>query len=144
MAESPVEFLSEDLDFEFHLADVAADWLVQIAHDYGKKVEFLTIVFCSDGFLLEKNRELLNHDYFTDIITVPLDYPGSSGIAGDLFISVDRVRENALELKVAFIEELQRVMIHGLLHLLGFDDASPEMKTNMRREEDKALSLRRY
>ncbi len=93
----------------------------------------------SDEQLLAMNKQYLNHDYYTDIIT--FDYSESSLISGDLFISVDRVRENAKQLKVSFNEELHRVMVHGVLHLLGFSDKSKAQAQTMRKQEDEALKM---
>ena len=102
--------------------------------EYGE----ISLIFCSDKYLLEMNRRYLNHDYFTDIIT--FDYVENNIISGDLFISVDRVKENANAFGVKFSEELFRVIIHGVLHLIGYNDKTGEEKKIMKEKEDLYLS----
>ena len=103
----------------------------------------LTFIFCSDEYLHKINLEYLDHDTYTDIIT--FDNADEDGtIEGDIFVSVERVKENAADLKIPFEDELHRVLIHGVLHLLGHDDTTPELKAAMRKEEDKCLSLRSF
>jgi len=97
----------------------------------------ITYIFCDDEYLLEINQKYLNHDNYTDIIT--FDYTQDRLISGDLFISTERVKENAASFGVSFEKELARVMIHGVLHLLGMEDKTPELKAEMRAEEDKHL-----
>ena len=107
-----------------------------------EKVTFksLSYIFCTDEFLLKLNQEYLNHDTFTDILTFNLE--GTSlPIVSEIYISVDRVKENAANLAVPFIKELYRVMIHGVLHLCGYQDHSPEEKLLMRQKEDYYLTL---
>ncbi len=115
------------------------DWISDVIIKKNRLPGDLTYIFCSDEYILEMNRRYLQHDYYTDIITFPIE--DSESISGDLFISVDRVRENAGEFDTDELEELRRVMIHGVLHLLGLADDSPENKALMRIEEDKALQL---
>ena len=98
-----------------------------------------SIIFCSDEYLLEMNRTHLDHDYYTDIIT--FDYTDNQIVSGDLFISVDRVRENASDFNVSFQHELHRVIIHGVLHLCGYKDKSDEEEKLMRSKENNALSM---
>jgi len=99
-------------------------------------VEF---IFCSDEKLLDINRKYLNHDFYTDIIT--FQYEQAPEISGDIYISVDRVKENAEAFKESFDRELKRVMIHGVLHLLGFRDSTKEEKEDMRRREDELIGM---
>ena len=99
----------------------------------------LHIIFCSDDYLLDINKKYLNHDYFTDIIT--FNYNENNTIIGDLFISVDRVKENAKELKVDFNNELFRVIIHGVLHLCGYNDKTQDQLKEIRTKEDEFLGL---
>ena len=99
-------------------------------------------MFCSDEHLLEMNRSYLEHDYYTDIIT--FDYVEENVVSGDLFISIDRVRDNAKTLGQSVREELHRVMVHGLLHLLGYHDKSKEEQVEMRSKEDYYLTLRNF
>ena len=99
----------------------------------------ITVVFCSDEYLLEMNRRHLDHDYFTDIIT--FDYCEEDLVSGDLFISVDRVLENSLKEQVGFLNELARVCVHGVLHLCGYGDKSSSERVVMRNKEDHYLRL---
>ncbi|MEO6190557.1 MAG: rRNA maturation RNase YbeY [Saprospiraceae bacterium] len=132
----------EQIDFHYQVEKFSLDetkiklWILEIIKEYNNSLEGLQIIFCSDEELLEINKEYLNHDYYTDIITFPYQV---NPIIGDIFISVDRVRENAIEYKVSFLNELRRVIIHGVLHLLGFDDLEEESKQRMHEMEDKAL-----
>ena len=98
----------------------------------------ITIIFCSDDYLLSINKQYLNHDYYTDIIT--FDYVDENRISGDLFISLDRVRENAAKFKVEMKKELFRVVFHGILHLVGYKDKTKEEQAVMRKKEDFYLS----
>lgn len=94
----------------------------------------ISIIFCSDEYLLDINKQYLNHNYYTDIVT--FDYGENSVISGDLFISIDRVKENAADFDVTFKKELFRVVFHGILHLVGYNDKTDEEKKEMRRKED--------
>ena len=113
-------------------------WILRIIAEHHQKAGDLSFIFCTDEQLLEINQKFLNHDYYTDIISFPLD---EKKVGGELYISVDRVRENAISYKVDFEWELFRVMIHGILHLCGQDDHSPEERAEMIRKENEALSL---
>jgi rRNA maturation RNase YbeY len=99
----------------------------------------INFIFCSDEYLLKINKQFLNHDYYTDIIT--FDYSSDTLLSGDLFISVERVLENSKIYKTVFQEELRRVMIHGILHLMGYKDSTNEESQKMREAENGALSL---
>lgn len=99
----------------------------------------ITFIFCSDKYLLEINKEYLQHDYYTDVIT--FDYSENNIISGDIFISIDRVKENADTYKVSFENELYRVMLHGVLHLVGYNDKTKEEQKIMRQKEDEYLNL---
>ena len=103
-----------------------------------KKTGDLSVIFCSDEYLLEMNKEYLNHDYYTDIIT--FDYVEGETISGDLFISLDRVKENAKKFKISVLRELYRVIFHGTLHLVGYNDKSEEEQQLMRQKENYYLS----
>lgn len=116
------------------------DWLQRCILHYGKKPGELSFIFCSDEYLLELNRTHLDHDYYTDIIT--FDYSEGDELSGDLYISIDRVRDNAKELKLSPQDELHRVMIHGVLHLAGYGDKSSKEANIMRAQEDNCLTLR--
>ncbi len=116
-------------------------WLNTVAVHENKTIQLLNIVLCSDEFLLTLNQKHLNHDYYTDVIT--FDLSEQSGlIEGEIYISVDRVKENAKLLQQQFIDELHRVMVHGLLHLCGYKDKTPSQQKIMRNKEDEYLSLR--
>jgi len=110
-----------------------------ICCDYSRSVSELNIVLLSDKNLLQINQDFLHHDYYTDIIT--FDYSVESVIKGELYISVDRVKENSLVFNVNFIDELKRVLIHGILHLVGLDDNTDEEKAIMREKENYYLKL---
>lgn len=115
------------------------EWIKQVAAGYGKKVGDVSYIFCDDAKILEVNQQYLQHDYYTDIIT--FDYTEGDRIGGDLFISVDTVKSNAEQFDQSFDKELHRVIIHGILHLCGIDDQSPEQRANMIENENKALAL---
>jgi probable rRNA maturation factor len=137
---SEINFCEEDVTLpEFIDEDVLSERLEQIAKSYDSKIETLTYIFCSDDYLLEINKEHLNHDYYTDIITFP--YQQGKTIESDIFISVDRVKENAEELGVDIETEMYRVISHGLLHLIGFGDKTEEDVIKMRAAEDKAIAI---
>ena len=104
-----------------------------------KEIGEISVVFCSDDYLLKMNEQYLNHDYYTDIIT--FDYVENSLISGDLFISIDRVKENAIKFAAPFIKELYRVVFHGVLHLVGYKDKTSEEKAEMRNKEDFYLKM---
>jgi rRNA maturation RNase YbeY len=114
-------------------------WVKAVAASYGKKVGEIAYIFCSDERILEVNREYLQHDYYTDIIT--FDYCEGDVISGDLFISLDTVRTNAEQVGTTYEEELHRVIIHGILHLCGINDKGPGEREIMEEAENKALAL---
>ena len=115
------------------------EWVKQVAASYGKKVGEIAYIFCSDEKILEVNRQYLEHDYYTDIIT--FDYTESNRISGDLFISLDTVRTNAEQFSQPYERELHRVIIHGILHLCGINDKGPGEREIMEEAENKALAL---
>ena len=114
-------------------------WVRSVVAGYGRKVGELAYVFVNDDKILEVNRQYLQHDYYTDIIT--FDYSEGRTIAGDLFISLDTVRSNSEQQGVPYEEELLRVMIHGVLHLCGINDKGPGQRERMEAAEDEALRL---
>lgn len=125
---------------EFELADQARwkNWLLKCIHQSEAEFDRLNFVFCTDDFLLKINQSYLSHDDFTDIITFCLnEHP----IQGEIYISIDRVRENATELSILFEEELKRVMSHGILHLVGFRDKTATDIVIMRKKESEYISL---
>ncbi|MGN0239171.1 MAG: rRNA maturation RNase YbeY [Paludibacteraceae bacterium] len=113
-------------------------WIRAVAADYGFSVGDIHYIFCSDEKELEVNRTFLQHDYYTDVIT--FDYSTEDVINGDIFISLDTVRSNAEEVGADFSEELMRIIIHGVLHLTGQADKTPETKAEMTRKENLALA----
>lgn len=114
-------------------------WITEVIVRGGGRVGAVSYFFCDDNYLIGRNRQFLQHDTFTDIIT--FDYVGGNLISGDILISVERVRENAANMNIPFDEELHRVIIHGILHLLGQGDKTPAEAAEMRAKEDMALSL---
>ena len=114
-------------------------WIKEFVSNHGKKVGELAFVFCSDEKILEINQNFLQHDYYTDIIT--FDYCEADFVSGDIFISVERVQENATSHNIEYNEELLRVIAHGVLHLIGFQDKSPQKKKEMTQNEDLCISL---
>lgn len=135
-----VTYFTEDTSFRFKEKRLTSRWLKAVAESEGKRLGDIGIIFCSDNYLLNVNKEYLSHNYYTDIIT--FDYCEGNKLSGDLFISVDSVRENAAYYDVEFHVELRRVIVHGLLHLMGYDDHSDEDITQMRAKENACLLLR--
>ena len=115
-------------------------WVKRVAATYGKKVGDVAYIFVNDDKILEVNRQYLQHDYYTDIIT--FDYSEGNVISGDLFISLDTVRTNAEQVGATYEQELNRVIIHGILHLCGINDKGPGEREIMEAAENKALSIR--
>lgn len=116
-------------------------WIKAVAETYGKKVDEIAYIFCSDEKILEVNRQYLQHDYYTDIIT--FDYCEGKKLSGDLFISLDTVRTNAEQFDAPYETELYRVIIHGILHLCGINDKGPGEREIMEAAENKALEMRK-
>lgn len=139
---SAISFQVEDSSFLLpHPKSVVVNWLNDLATLHHKTIAQLTLIFCSDNYLLQINREYLQHDYFTDIITFPYDTKEQNSISGDVFISIDRVRDNAKTYADTFERELYRVMAHGLLHLIGFGDKTMDDAKVMRQQEEEALAF---
>lgn len=135
-----VRFFIEDIKFEYKQRLLTRRWYKFAAGSESKILGDINIIFCSDNYILDVNMKYLQHDYFTDIIT--FDYCEGNTLSGDLFISIDSVRENALFYGTEFSEELNRVIIHGLLHLIGYDDHKDEDIMVMREKENYYLSCR--
>lgn len=136
---------------QLHLLDVEYDilhsteiesWLAQTAASESREVGMVNVILVSDEYLLDMNRQYLQHDYFTDIIT--FDTSEGNIISGDLYISIERVADNASQFDVSTTDELHRVMVHGVLHLCGYGDKTDEEKSTMRSKEDHYLSLRPF
>ena len=134
-----IRFASQNIDFELPQVEKVKKWVSQVVQLRGKRVGNISYLFCDDEHLLGVNRQFLNHDTYTDIIT--FDYVVGDLISGDIMISVDRVGENAEKFGVPFEQELHRVVIHGVLHLLGQGDKSDTEAAEMRRQEEEALAL---
>lgn len=114
-------------------------WIKQVIAQYGKQCGDISYIFDTDEQVLNVNKQYLNHDYYTDIIT--FDYVEGDVISGDIVISIDRIKENAENFNTSFDNELHRVIIHGVLHLLGFEDHSPQEDKIMRQKENEALAI---
>lgn len=140
MKESSLEFFSEDIDFDLSDPLTTKEWIQKSILNEHLSPGDLNFIFCSDEYLLKINQDYLNHDYYTDIIT--FDYRDGNVISGDLFISIDRVRENAKNASLDFLSEIHRVIIHGVLHIMGYNDKTPEEESIIRSKEDFYLSLR--
>lgn len=133
-------FEQEDIDFELPNDEQRyIDWIQYIIKKEKKELLQLTYIFCSDSYLHQINVEYLNHDTLTDIITFPYTEPPL--VEGDIFISIDRVKENAVKYGVSFEDELHRVIIHGVLHLCGYPDKTEEEAKVMRKKEEEALEI---
>lgn len=135
-----VRYFTEDIRFEFKQKLLNNRWLKYVAGSEMKKLGDINIIFCSDNYILDVNMKYLQHDYFTDIIT--FDYCEGNVLSGDLFISIDSVRENSEHYGTEFHDELNRVIVHGVLHLIGYDDHQDDDIKMMRSKEDYYLNLR--
>lgn len=140
MATSNVNFFYQQVRFNFTNRTALKQQLRQLFVKEKCKLSNLNIIFCTDDALLQINRDFLQHDYYTDIITFPINASKSS-IEAELYISVDRVRDNAIVAGVSFKEELHRVIFHGCLHLTGYNDKSSQQIKKMREREDHYLRL---
>lgn len=137
-----IYFHSEDVNLPISLDEPAIkDWLIAIAQEENQEIAGLNYIFCSDEYLLTINKDFLNHDYYTDIIT--FDYSEELVVSGDIYISIDRVTDNTNAYQVSFQEELMRVIAHGCLHLLGYKDKTDEEQNLMTKKEEASLSLLR-
>jgi rRNA maturation RNase YbeY len=134
-----ISFTTENIKFQLADKQNIKRWIKEICTRQGKTVGQIGYLFCDDAYLLNVNREYLNHDTYTDIIT--FDYVEGDLISGDIMISVERVKENAAKFEVPFEQELHRVIIHGVLHLLGQEDKSDKDAAMMRKREEEALKL---
>lgn len=136
-----IRYFTEDTAFNFKGRTLNNKWLKMVAESEIRRIGDISIIFCSDNYILDVNMQYLQHDYFTDIIT--FDYCHDNVLSGDLFISVDSVRENATYYGTEFADELNRVIVHGVLHLIGFDDHTEEDIAVMRSKENYYLDLRK-
>lgn len=134
-----IRFSVQSGEFELEEASKVRQWVAEVVKRRGKSVGNINYLFCDDEYLLEANRRYLNHDTYTDIIT--FDYVAGGLVSGDIMISTERVGENAAKFGVPFGQELRRVVIHGVLHLLGQGDKSEAEAREMRRQEEEALGV---
>ena len=134
----------ENIDIEFPQLNqrLAKEWIDEFVASYGRKIGELYYLFCSDEYLLAFNQKRMNHDFYTDIVTFPLN-DCSEYLSGEFYISIDRIRDNAQQLGKPFDEEFHRVLAHGVLHLIGFDDKTASAAAEMRKQEEKCLKMRR-
>ena len=132
-----IRFRTDDIEMPLLDERKVSKWIRSVAAEYGFGVGNINYIFCSDERELAVNREFLGHDYYTDVIT--FDYSTASTLNGDIFISLDTVRSNAEMVGVQFEDELMRILIHGVLHLTGQGDKTPETKAQMTEKEEKAL-----
>ena len=130
---------SEDVEFRLNDEAAVSQWISAVISKEKCRLSGLNFIFCSDDYLHQINITYLDHDTLTDIITFPYDHPPN--IKGDVFISIDRIRDNAEQLKTSFSDELHRVIIHGVLHLCGYGDKTPDEKKRMTQKEDAALQI---
>ena len=135
-----ISFFSEETPFCLKQRNLRKAWLKQIAHNHDYEIQNLTYIFCSDDYLLNINRQYLGHDYYTDIITFN-NGESAMMVDGDAFISIDTVTANGKDYGEGFEQELTRVMAHGLLHLVGFNDLTVEQQAEMRIQENLAIEL---
>jgi probable rRNA maturation factor len=128
-----------ELDFALENESSYKDWITNVIHSENKTEGEINFIFCDDEYLLEINKKHLNHDYYTDIIS--FDYSIGNELHGDVFVSIDRIKENALLFNVSFEEELKRVIIHGILHYSGYNDKTDQDVKLMRSKEDEKIKM---
>lgn len=141
--ESPISFFNEDVKYILKNKNAIREWIKSGVKKEKFRIETINYIFCSDKYLRKINKQFLNHDYFTDIITFPHEQ-FTAQIGGDIYISLDRIRENAKDYNQSFTTELHRVMAHGVLHLCGYGDKSDSEEKMMRKMEDKWLKARKF
>jgi len=138
-----IQFFEEDIVYKLKNKTAVRHWITETIQAEGYKLKELTYIFCSDSYLLQINQQYLSHDTYTDIITFD-NSDIAKTIVGDIFISIDRIRENALQFSKSETDELHRVIIHGALHLVGYKDKRPADKKKMTLKEDIYLNKRRF
>lgn len=136
-----ITYYAEDTQLPSIDQVAVSDWIKRVADTFGKRVGDISYIFCSDEKILEINRQYLQHDYYTDIIT--FDYTAGKKIAGDIFISLDTVKTNSEAFQTDYNEELHRTIIHGILHLCGINDKGPGERAIMEAHENTALAMRK-
>jgi len=132
-----IQYIAEEVKLPVIQEQKVNRWIKNVAAEYNRKVGKIAYIFCSDKRILEVNNQYLKHDYYTDIIT--FDYSEGSIISGDIFISIDTVKSNSEKFGVGFDNELLRILIHGILHLCGQDDNTPDLRAEMTNKENLAL-----
>ena len=138
----PIRFFSSDIEFTLDHPRKTSKWITESALKEKSVIKDVNYIFCSDNYLLTLNQDYLQHNTLTDIIT--FDYSSSKkALEGEIYISIDRVKENAIKFKRSFEDELHRVIIHGVLHLIGYKDKKNADKAFMRKKEEAYLSLRK-
>jgi rRNA maturation RNase YbeY len=128
-----------ELDFKLDNEAAFSSWISLVIRSESKKEGDINYIFCDDDYILEINKQYLNHDYYTDIIS--FDYSVGNELHGDVFVSIERIRENATDFNVTFDEELKRVIIHGVLHYCGYKDKTSEEEGLMRLKEDEKIAM---
>lgn len=136
-----ISFFYEEIDYRLLNEKLIVKWLISVAEMHKAQISSINYILSSDGYLHKINLDFLSHDTYTDIITFPYS-EAITGIESDIYLSIDRVLENSKNLNQTFEDELHRVLLHGLLHLLGHDDKIDTQKVEMRKSEDYYLSLR--
>lgn len=131
-------FHTQEIEFRLSQKRLLKNWIIDVILSHNSIPSHINIIFCSEQYLLNLNKEYLNHDYYTDVIT--FNFSEEKVISGDIFISISRVKENASMYDNSFFAELHRMIIHGILHLLGFDDTTRDNKSVMTKEENKWLA----
>lgn len=142
-----INFFTADIKFNLKNKNALRGWLEAVAKKEGYKIEALNYIFSSDKFLHNLNEQYLHHDNYTDIITFDLSTNNkqlTTKLTGEIFISIERIKDNANLFKTTFVDELHRVMIHGVLHLIGYSDKSKRDKATMRKKEDYHLKKRNF
>jgi len=134
-----ISFYTEEVKMPPIRKKEVTEWIKKVADLHGKKTGDVSFIFCNDEKILEVNNQYLKHDYYTDIIT--FDYTQGNKISGDLFISLDTVKSNSEQFETVYLQELHRIIIHGVLHLCGQEDKTDEARAEMTKLEDEALSL---
>jgi probable rRNA maturation factor len=135
-----IRYYNENVRFSLNGKRFNNRWLKAVAESENFSLGNIAIIYCSDSYILDMNQKFLKHDYYTDIIT--FDYCEGNVLSGDLFISIDSIRDNAAHFGTTFDDELNRVMVHGILHLMGYDDHTKEQQKTMRTKENEYLELR--
>jgi probable rRNA maturation factor len=138
-----IHFFKEDIRFTLRQQKELRQWIQSVIHKNKFHTDEINFIFCSDPYLLKLNKKFLQHDYYTDIITFD-NSTQKKTITGDIFISYDRVKDNSNKFDTTFKDELHRVMIHGILHLIGFTDNTAKKKAEMRKLEEACLAMRKF